>query len=503
MSKKRIVQIISVVAIINILSRLLGFFREVVIGYHFGTSSLADSVILAYTIPNFLYLVLGGAVTTAYISIYNKIANDFSKRQFQQLIFTYLLIVTSLLTVSFMMFSEQAVSFFFNTLSSSELKTTSELFFIMAVSIIPLIFSMWFSGILNVQNKFYGPSLAILANNAGFILIAVILYPLLGVYAYGWGAVIGAAIMLLILIAYLKKGEAVDFQLRLMMSEKEYIIRMLKVTFPILLGGATLQFYFLIHRVFASELEDGYVAALNYASKLVQLPQTVLMTAVTTVIYPLLAKKAAEQDYKEISRIFYKGLQSLMILIIPISIFVYFYADGIVKIIFEYGAFTAQSTEMTANMLKILVIGMFAHAANLFVSRFFYAMEKSAMPVITGFLAVFVVNVLIIMLFIKEYGAAAIAWATTISSLFQFFVLLIAGKFQLRLEAVNNKITFKLLSYILLLIPIAYILRLTVYFNYDVVHVMISFVLFFAAALFLLKVFGLLDKSVLTKKSHS
>jgi putative peptidoglycan lipid II flippase len=498
-SKKRIFQIIGIVTIINILSRLFGFFREVVIGYHFGTSSLADSVILAYTVPNFLYLVLGGAVTTAYISIYNKIPNELDKQQFHEAIFTYLFAFTSLLTVSFMALSKQAVSFFFSGLHPSELKTTSELFFIMSISIVPLIFSMWFSGILNVNNKFYSSSLATLANNAGVILIALILYPLLGVYAYGWGAVAGAVMMLLILMIYVKKGAHIQLRFRFFLFEKEYILRMLKVTLPILLGGATLQFYFLIHRVFASQLEDGYVAALNYASKLVQLPQTILMTAVTTVIYPLLAKKAAEKDIAGISQIFYKGLHSLAIFIIPISIFVYFYADEIVKLVFEYGAFTSQSTVMTANMLKIFVIGMFAHAANLFVTRFFYAMEKSMMPVVTGVLSVFGVNVLIIMLFIDDYGASAIALGTTIGAFFQFFVLLFAGVLHLRFKAENKEKAITLFVYNFILFVLMRITHSIIDFGHFMIDVAAAFFLFVIAAFLLLKRFGLFDRNILKR----
>lgn len=107
--------------------------------------------------------------------------------------------------------------------------------------------------------------------------------------------------MIVVLIVYLRKAGHVRFRFQLGVLEKEYALRMLKIALPVLLGGATLQFYFFVQRIFASQLENGYVAALNYASKFVQLPQTILMTGVTTVIYPLLAKKTAEKDYDGIS----------------------------------------------------------------------------------------------------------------------------------------------------------------------------------------------------------
>ena len=111
---KNIFKIIGIVTAINLASRLFGFVREVLIGYHFGTSSLADSVILAYTIPNFLYLVLGGAITTAFISIYNKISNPLHQTQFKEVIFTYITIGTTVLTIRFMLSADQIITLFFD-----------------------------------------------------------------------------------------------------------------------------------------------------------------------------------------------------------------------------------------------------------------------------------------------------------------------------------------------------------------------------------------------------
>ena len=72
----KFLKIIGAVAIINIVARVFGFFREAVIGYQYGSTHIADGIFTAYTLPNFLYLVVGGAFTTALISIYNKKETD-------------------------------------------------------------------------------------------------------------------------------------------------------------------------------------------------------------------------------------------------------------------------------------------------------------------------------------------------------------------------------------------------------------------------------------------
>ncbi|WP_077214828.1 murein biosynthesis integral membrane protein MurJ [Bacillus dakarensis] len=434
MNTNKLLKIIGAVAVINLISRFFGFVREVVIGYHFGTSFLADSVITAYTIPNFLYIVAGGAITTAFISVFNKAGNPLVQTQIREVIFTYTLILFSLISAAFFLFPDFWIELFFMGLNPEEVEVTGSLFRIMAPATLLLILSMFYSGILNVNDRFQITATAPLMNNLLFVLIALVLFPILHEHAYGWGALIGAVVMILMLVVNLRKIGISAFRFRFYMEKKDHLFRFLKIAIPILLGGATLQFYFLVHRVFASSLEAGYIAALNYASKLVQLPQSILMSAVTTVIYPLIARKISEGKQQELSKMYGDGIQYLLFLMIPSTVFLYFYSEDIVTVIFEYGTFDRESSIITSGLLEIFVFGMFAHAANLYVTRFFYAMERAVLPVISGVLAVFGLNILIVVVFIDGYGAASIAWGTTISAYFQLIILMFAARRSLKLK---------------------------------------------------------------------
>jgi putative peptidoglycan lipid II flippase len=477
-SKKSLLKIIGVVTILNIVSRLFGFLREAVIGYHFGTSSVADSVILAYTIPTFVYLVVGGAITTAFISIYKKIDSSTEQQQFKELIFTYTTIAMAVLSLLFVLFSREITDLLFSGLNAQESEKTARLFAMMAPSTLFLVISMWFSGLLNIHDRFFGPAFSTLVNNAGFVLFAVLLYPLIGSQAYGWGALLGSVFMVLLLVRDLRRDHFLSFRFRFTMENGEYAKRMMKVGVPILLGGATLQFYFLLHRMFASQLAEGAVAALNYASKLVQLPQVILMTAVTTVIYPTLATKVANRQFEEVSAMYDKGLRLLLVTIIPISIFIFVYARDLVKLVFEYGSFTAESTAVTAKLLQWFVVGMFAHAANVYVTRFFYAMEKSLYPVISGVVSVFGINVLLILLWIEKGGADAIALATTISAYAQFFSLLLTSRFMLKLTRKDSTYLTKYGIFFVLLAFALYGTSLILHLPVSLLNALIGFMMF-------------------------
>ncbi|MDR7078855.1 putative peptidoglycan lipid II flippase [Neobacillus niacini] len=478
MKLKTLAGLIGIVTLINLLTRFMGFIREIIIGTQFGTSSMADNVVLAYTIPNFLYLVLGGAITTSFISIYNKIDSDLNKEQFKKVILTYSSIIVLVITIILLVFNNKTISIMFPGVVGEKKEILETLFFITTPSTFFLVLSMWFSGVLNIHGKYIGASLSTFINNLVFILFVLLAYPILGVYSYGWGALLSALIMFLLLFIELKKGGFLPFSLSLHYSNKSDLIRMSKILIPILLGGATLQFYFITQRFFASYLTEGYIAAINYATKLVQLPQTILMTSVTTIIYPLLAKKAANKEFSEIGKIFKKGDHLLVLYLIPLSIFVYFFSNDIVSFIFEYGSFDKNSTDVTSAMLKIFVIGMHAHAANMYITRFYYALEKAIYPVVIGLLSVFGLNIFISYYFLDSMGADAVAWGTTISAYFQYFTLLIIGKYKLNLDIRLGTTNFHYLLIIISQCLIMFIARPSIKFNISLLNLFLGGILF-------------------------
>ncbi|MFC0469968.1 murein biosynthesis integral membrane protein MurJ [Halalkalibacter kiskunsagensis] len=432
MKGNTLLKIIGAVAVINLGSRFIGFLREVVIGYQFGTSNIADSVVAAYTLPNFFYVVIGGAITTAFISIYSKMDDPLKRETFLSSIFTWLSLLLLIFTAVLMFFSEAVIGLLFRGLQPEELALTADLFQIMAPATLFLVISMWFTGILNVNGKFTLATTSTLLMNVTFVIIAVVGYSYIGPYAHAYGAVISAIVMAIMLVILLKKGNFVRFKINLKIDDD--FKKMWRLAFPIILGGATLQFYFLIHRIFAAGLSDGAISALNYSSKIVQLPQSVLMTAVTTVIYPLLAKKVAANQEGDIQSLYSKGLRMMTIIIIPATIFAYFYAEEIFRFVFEYGNFTRDSTLLAAPLFQLLVIAMFAHSANLYVTRFFYAKEKSILPVTLGVISVFGINVGLNLLLINHFGARGLAAATSISAISNLLMLLIAAKVVLKLH---------------------------------------------------------------------
>lgn len=447
----KFIKIIGAVAVINILARLFGFLREMVIGYQYGTSFIADSIITAYTIPNFIYLVVGGALTTAFISVFHK--KDVNPQLFVRQTFTIILVTITLLTCLIVVFTDPILNLFFGDQTSEELILSRNLFFWMMPSTIFLVLSTWLSGVLNVESKFHLSSLAILIYNLSFLGIAVAFTYIMGAEGYGAGALISSIIMIVFLIIGFRKLRT--YSLKPVFTVNKETMSLWKIALPIMLGGATLQFYVIIQRIFAAGFSEGAISAVNYASKLTQFPQAVMMTAVTTVIFPLLTKKEGENDQKAVQDLYSKGMKYLSLLLIPVSIFAYFYAETLVKIIFEYGNFNEESTAFTTPILRIFTLTMFFLAANTYVTRFYYAKSNSITPVIFSLITVFGINIGVIYLLKDELGATSIAWGTFISAFINLIMLIafLRIKYDLRMIK-SSREWLKMITLFVVITPI-------------------------------------------------
>lgn len=476
----KFLKIVGAVAIINIVARVFGFLREMIIGFQYGSGYISDSIFTAYMFPNFLYLVVGGAFTTAVISIYNRKTTQ--QALFVKQSFTIVLVTVSILTALTLVFTQPLLEVLNRNTDTSldkDLSLARHLFYWMMPSSILLVLSSWYSGLLNVNNKFHLSSFAILIYNFFFVAISVALSFVIGPIAYGVSAALSAVIMVYFLVKGYRELNTypIGFSFKRDESTKQLWIMIL----PIMLGGATIQLYALIQRLFASMLSEGSISAVNYASRLTQFPQSILITAVTTVIYPLLSQKEASDDFESIKNLYAKGLYYLLLLLVPVTIYAFFYSENLVQVIFEYGEFDAKSTALTTPIMAIFVLSMYFLGATTYITRFYYAKGDSIVPVVFSLINVFVVNIAIIMLCVDAYGALAIAWGTLISSIMNFLMLVVYAhyKYDLKLSIFTKDSEVKsVIPAFLIISIIVYLTSKYLVFDYKWITFIVGFVIF-------------------------
>ncbi|WP_404404964.1 murein biosynthesis integral membrane protein MurJ [Jeotgalibacillus malaysiensis] len=476
LTPRQIVAIIGSVAVINLIARLIGFLREVAIGVHYGTSAAADAIIAAYTIPNFIYLAAGGALTTAFISVYTNEPEQHKKRA-ASVILTYTGLAAAVLSLLFFLLPDLWIQLFFSGMAADTISLTGDLFRIMALGTFFLTLSMLFTGYLNANRYYKASALAPLLFNIVYVGGAVLFMPVIGIDAYAWSVMAAALLMYGYLFLEIKKRRLALEPFAYTGGSEGLMKRYLWRALPILLGGATIQLYFLLQRIFASGMGEGTIAALNYSSKLIQIPQSILITAVTTVLFPLISQMAAAEKKHELQEMYKRGILYLCLLIIPASVFVFFNAESIISIVFEYGAFDREASQITAGLLKIFVVGMTAHALNVYLTRFYYAQQLNWLAVGIGAFNVFLVNIGVILFLMPSLGASAIAWGMTISGLTQLLMLLIIALYKMDLKPDVGGALIKILGLSTLLGGIFILMRLM---EYSILQLIINvFILMF------------------------
>lgn len=460
----KFLKIVGAVAIINIAARLFGFFREMAIGYQYGLSHMADSIFTAYNLPNFIYLVVGGAFTTALISLYNKKTTN--KPLFVKQSFTIVLVSASVITLVLLILTDPIIALYYDPNDFTPegyveiFDMTRYLFYWMMPSSILLCLASWYSGLLNLHDKFHLSSFAILIYNAFFLIVAVGLSFVFGPVAYGISALFSSLIMIYFLVVGYRKLEShpVGLSFKRDITTRELWIMVV----PIMLGGGTIQIYAMLQRFFVAVLGMGEsaISIVNYASKLTQFPQAILITAVTTVIYPVLSRKEAENDINSIKSLYSRGLYYLVLFLVPVMIFSYFYAENLIQVIFEYGNFTNEGTTLTTPVLQIFVLTMLFLAANTYITRFYYAKADSIAPVIFSIINVFVVNIAVMYLLAESTGVSAIAWGTLISSITNTIMLVVYASYKYDLKITGDK-TLEIFKPIIPLLMIGIIMYLS------------------------------------------
>ncbi|WP_342508723.1 lipid II flippase MurJ [Sporosarcina sp. FSL K6-2383] len=425
----KMMKIIGAVAVINIVARMFGFLREVVIGNQYGTTTTADAIATAYAIPNFIYLVVGGGLTTAFISVYHSTRTD--KSLYVRKSFTTVLVAAVSITAFLMIFTDPVLKLFFNNRSAEDFALIRNLYLWMMPSSIILVLSTWMSGALNINGKYNLSSMAVLLYNAAFVGIAVLLTKPFGAESYGIGAMIAAILMGGFLYVGFRRSKLYSLKPSFGMSDD--VKRLWVIALPILFGGASLQFYILIHRIVAAQFDAGVISAVNYASKSTGLPQAILMTAVTTVIYPLLSKKEGEGDMETIRKLYKKGMLYLVTLLAPATAVAYFFAEPLISFVFERGEFTRESTLLMTPIFQVFALSMFFLAANTFITRFYYAKANSIVPVIFSVISVLGINIAVIYLMKDAFGASSIAYGTFISAAINFVMLVIYARVKWKL----------------------------------------------------------------------
>ncbi|WP_435090268.1 murein biosynthesis integral membrane protein MurJ [Candidatus Pelagibacter bacterium nBUS_30] len=412
----------------TIISRLLGYLRDILIAIFLGTGVLADVFFVAFRIPNtFRRLFSEGTFNAAFVPSYaseigkgknqaNKFANDIFNLLFLGLFF--LVLVVQILMPTFVSIIAPG---FIDDVDKMEVAinltriTFPFLFFISLAS--------FFSAILNSHNKFAAASAAPIILN--IVLIGILFFSRsLGdelVYYLSYGVSLAGILQLIFLYKFVKKYFSLRFNFKIKVSNKVKIF--FKKLLPSIFSSGVTQINILVGTIIAS-FQASAVSYLYYADRIYQINLAIAGIAIGVVVLPRLSKHIQSKKKDKILLIQNKALELSLFLSLPASVALIIGSEYIISALFGYGSFNENAVQNSAKALYFFAIGLPAFSLIKIFSSFFFANHNTKIPFYLSLISV-ILNIIISIYYFKEVGFIIIPIATTISSWFNGLLLLI------------------------------------------------------------------------------
>lgn len=436
MSQKTVINKAGSVSGGTLISRILGYARDMLIANFFGATMAADAFFVAYKIPNLLRRLLGeGSLSTSFIPVYTEFLTTKTKKDSQELVnavFGGFGIIFIVLTGLGVIFAPQLVSLiaFGFADDPQKFKLTVLLTRIMFPFLMAIGLGAITLGILNSWKMFFIPAIAPSMLSISEIIFILFVSPFLKIPITGLaiGVVVGGFGQLLFQIVPIsRKIKKITPKINFKHPGLKRIYRLM---LPAVLGLSIMQVNSFVDTICATLLKEGSVTHLYYGNRLMQLPLALFGTALATVTLPMMSEKAALKNMKELKDTFSFSLRAMSFLIIPASAGLIIFGGPIVKLLFERGEFLASDTRATAWVLGFYSSGLIFYAGIKIAVSAFHSLQDTKTPVIIASVAMLInagLNITVVTVdSIKTYfSSGGLAFATAISSLVNFTLLII------------------------------------------------------------------------------
>jgi len=409
------------------LSRVLGFIRDIIIARFFGTTLFAQAFVVAYRIPNLLRDLVGeGAVNAAFVPVLTDELTKKGKTDFFRLaqvvlnILFWSLIALTLIGIAASPIIVRLIAPGFLT-DPGKFQITVLLTRILFPFLILVGLWAYAMSVLNSLGHFSTPAFGPCLLNSSIIVFALWLGG--DVYALSAGVLVGGLLQLFVQFPPLiRKG----WRLKLTREFKHPRAKRIGVLLlPRALGACVYQVNVFVSTILASLsgiVGEGAVAGLYYANRVWQLPLAVFGIAIAQAALPTMSKQAALKNIQGLKDTLLFSLRAMLFILIPSSVGLLVLSRPITKFLFERGAFTVYSTQITSDALFFYAVGLVACGGIKILVNAFYSLQDTMTPVKTAFVSL-VVNVVLNLLLMAPLKVGGLALATSIAAVFNCILL--------------------------------------------------------------------------------
>ncbi len=412
------------IAFVTIISKFVGFLRDICIANYYGAGLVSDAYFYAYQIPSLAIILMGGVggpFHSATVGVFAKLINADDKmpsEKVNRLFNTFLtltFIVFAIFSVIIFIFSEEILNFIIHSDNSNLVSLASGHLRVMTpVILIGGIIGIYY-GLLITYRCFLLPNISpVLMSLSIITVIALVKGDTTGHYL-ALATTIGAVLQFLAQAPAVRK---LGFRIKPNFDFKNNaeLNNLIELVFPAALSSTIGQIYVYVDMFFASQLREGAWTAIGYANRVFQFPVGILVTAFLVPLFPIFSKLAGEKKYDEIKYYFHKGIGLLNFAAVPVMFLIILLASDVVQLVFQRGEFNSEATYMVSQALIFLSFAIIPYVFRDSVTRIFYSFNDSKTPFLVA-LSSIVIKFILNALFISKLGIAAITLSTSLVTL--------------------------------------------------------------------------------------
>ncbi|MGO1369365.1 murein biosynthesis integral membrane protein MurJ [Senegalia sp. (in: firmicutes)] len=433
-----------IIMILTLMSKFFGFIREMLIASKFGSGDQTDAFFVALTATSIIMGAIGVALSTTIIPIFSEIKEKRGKRiqyRYMSNIINIIFILSTLLILLGYIFSPLIIKLLAKGFEGEQFELAVSLNRIGLPIVLFTLIGYIFSGYLQSEERFIPTAFAGIPFNIVYIVYLILVSDKYNIQGLMFAAIIAAFAQVIIQVIPALRS---NYSHSLIIDLKDpYIKKSLLLVIPIIIGTIVQQINAIVDKTLASELIDGSISALYYSSKLNTLIITVFVTAILTVIFPMLSIESSKNELNGVIKIIDKGINVILIITIPAAIGIMILARPIVEVAYQRGAFDTNDTLMTYTALVFYTPGIIGISIRNLLSRVYYSLQDTKTPMINGIIAVSL-NIILNMILVRYMDHRGLALATSLSSIIAMLLLF----FSLKKKIKNINVKLKLITFV-------------------------------------------------------
>lgn len=449
-SKEKIAKSSLKMSLVTTISRVFGLVRDQIQAILLGTTFIADAFAIGFILPNLLRrLFAEGNMVASFIPVFTELEKEKGKeesKKFFRAVFTLLgLILIGVVAVGIII-SPLLVNILYKSGKDNieALSLASDLSRIMFPYLLFISLAALMQGVLNIRGYYSISAASPILLNTVIISMALFFYFFMPnffsnmAYVFAFAVLLGGFVQFVYQMPFVHRQ---GFSFKPYFHFKDpYVIKMIKLFAPGIFGASIYQINLLVSTAFAGAIGEGRVSAVTFATRIHEFVLGVFAVSVATVMLPTLSKLITDNKKDEAVETLSYSLRLVALVTIPATFGFIVLGKEIVRMIFEYGAFSSKSTYLVSSALRYLSISLFFVASYRILVQSFYAMKDMKTPVYIAFFT-FIINAVsnYLCVYVFKFDIIGISISSVIANIVSFCILYVLLMRKLAVKSIINK----------------------------------------------------------------